>query len=344
MTAGQHAAGTLLLRRILVGIPSLVGVVVATFLLTRALPGDPAAYFAGPAATAASIEEIRQRLGLDRGITDQFILYVRDLVRGDLGTSLLSGQPVLDDLLRRLPASLELTLLALMLASGVGIPLGIAAALRPGSGIDGVCSVLAMIGQAVPTFFMGLILVFVFYYTLEWAPAPIGRLDIIYAPPRALTGFWSVDAALVGDIDLLGRVLAQLVLPVVTLAFFGLGPLARMTRASMLEVLASDFIRTARAAGLPHRMVLWTYAFRNALIPVLGTAGMVFSFLLGANVLVEKVFGWPGVGAYAIEAVLASDYAPVQGFVIAMAMLYLLVNLAIDICSSIIDPRMSFDE
>ena len=327
--------------RLLTAIPNLVGVVVVTFVLTHLLPGDPAAYFAGPSATAASIEETRHRLGLDRTLTEQFIVYVQGLGRGDLGNSLISGQPVLVDLVNRLPASFELTLAALLLAVAIGVPLGTQAALRPGGWTDRACSLISTLGQAMPTFFLGLLLVFVFYYLLDWAPAPLGRLDSIYAPPPTVTTFWSIDALLAGDLRLFVAVIGQLALPVTTLGLFGVGPLARMTRASLLEVLSSDYVRTARAAGLPPRQVVWTYAFHNALVPILNTAGMVFSFLLGANVLVEKVFGWPGIGAYAIEALLASDFAPVQGFVIVMALFYLLVNLAIDVVTVVIDPRVA---
>jgi ABC-type dipeptide/oligopeptide/nickel transport system permease component len=333
----------LIATRVLAAVPTLIGVIIVTFMLTRMLPGDAAAYFAGPAATAASIEAIRHRLGLDRPLPEQFILYVEGLIRGDLGTSLTSGQTVLDDLGNRLPASLELTFMALLVALGLGIPLGIGAALRPGGWVDRICSLVSTIGQATPTFFLGLLLVFVFYYLLEWVPAPIGRLDVVYSPPREITGAWSIDATLAGDWKLLGAVSRQLILPVTTLALFGLGPLARVTRASMIEVLASDYVRTARAAGLPQRKVLCAYAFRNAVVPVLNASGMVFSYMLGANVLVEKVFGWPGVGAYAIDAVLASDFAPVQGFVLAMALLYLLLNLIIDIVDGLLDPRVRFD-
>jgi len=307
------------------------------------LPGDPAAYFAGPAATVDSIEETRHRLGLDRSLPEQFIVYVKGLAAGDLGNSLTSGQAVTDDLANRLPASLELTFAALILAIGLGIPLGIGAAVRPGGGVDRLCSIVSTVGQATPTFFLGLLLVFVFYYLLDIAPAPLGRLDVIYSPPAEITGFWSIDAALAGDLPLLAAVLAQLALPVVTLALFGLGPLARITRAGMIEVLASDFVRTARAAGLPRRKVLLGYAFRNAVVPVLNTAGMVFSYMLGASVLVEKVFGWPGIGAYAIDAVLASDFAPVQGFILAMALLYLALNLVIDVTAGLLDPKARLD-
>ena len=330
-------------RRLAAALPNLVGVIVVTFALTHLLPGDPAAYFAGPSATAASIEQTRHALGLDRSLPAQFISYVAGLAHGDLGHSLTSGQRVIDDLAARLPASLELTLFALLLAIGVGLALGVGAALRPRRWPDHLCSFVSTAGQAIPTFFLGLLLVFVFYYKFGWAPAPVGRLDVIWSPPPAVTGFWSIDAALVGDWPLFKAVTSQLVLPVVTLAMFGVGPLALVTRASMIEALGGDFIRTARAAGLPRRKILWTYAFRNALIPILNTGGVVFSYMLGAVVLVEKVYGWPGVGAYAIDAVLASDFAPVQGFVLAMAALYLILNLVVDIASGLVDPRVQLD-
>lgn len=335
--------GKLIFRRVLAAVPNLFGVVVIAFALTRLLPGDPAAYFAGPAATPESIEEVRKNLGLDQTILEQFVTYVGQLVQGDLGQSLTSGQSVLDDLANRLPASMELTLLALLLATTVGISLGIAAALKPGKLVDYLCSIISTFGQAMPTFFLGLLLLYVFYYLLGWAPAPMGRLGIMYSSPAEISGFWVIDSLLEGDIDLFFAVLGQLILPVITLSLFGVGPIARMTRASMIEVLNSDFVRMARAAGLPEHTVLWTYAFRSVLVPVLNTIGMVFSFLLGANVLVEKVFGWPGIGAYAIESVLASDFAPIQGFVLLMAGLYVAINLAIDVVAGLLDPRVRFD-
>lgn len=332
----------LIFGRLLAAIPNLLGVIILTFVLTRLLPGDPAAYFAGPAATPQSIEQIRHQLGLDRSVAEQFLTYLHQLARGDLGKSLTSGQPVLDDLVNRLPASLELTLAALLLASAIGIFLGVGASLKPGGTVDRLCSLIATASQAIPTFFLGLLLVFVFYYLLGWAPAPLGRLDLLYSTPKDVTGFWLIDTLLEGDPHAFIGVARQLMLPVTTLAVFGIGPIARMTRASMIEVLGSDFVRMARAAGLPARKVLWTYAFRAVIVPILNTIGMVFSFMLGANVLVEKVFGWPGVGAYAIESVLASDFAPIQGFVLLMAGLYVVINLLIDIVAVSFDPRVAF--
>ena len=328
------------LKRLLVAVPSLVGVVIVTFLLTRALPGDPAAYFAGPAATKEAIEQIRVNLGLDKPLIVQFGRYVGDLTRGDLGNSLTTGQPVGKEIRERLPASAELTLLGLILSVSIAVPLGILAATRPGSLIDHACRVLATAGVSLPVFFTGLILVYVFYYLLGWAPAPLGRLDVFFSAPPQVTGFYLIDSAIAGDGEVFLASLKQLILPAATLGIFSLAPIARMTRASMLAVLASDFVRTARASGLAPYTVIVTYAFRNAMIPVVTTLGMVFSFLLGANVLVEKVFAWPGIGSFAVEALIASDFAPVQGFVLTMAVMYVALNLLIDILYGLIDPRV----
>ncbi|MCV6597481.1 MAG: ABC transporter permease [Mangrovicoccus sp.] len=330
----------MILGRVAQAIPVLFGVVVISFLLTRALPGDPAAYFAGPAADAASIAEIREALGLDKPLFQQFLFYLRDLARGDLGLSLSTGQPVMQDLAMRLPASLELTLVALGLSCLIAIPLGVLAATRPGSWIDHLCRVLVTAGVSMPTFFTGILLIYVFYYLLGLAPAPLGRLDFLYLPPPSVSGFYLIDAALAGDWQAWLGAAKQIVLPAITLALFTLAPIARMTRAAMLSALSADFIRTARAAGLGQGKILYGYALRNALLPVVTTLGMVFSFSLGANVLVEKVFAWPGIGSYAVEALVVSDYAAVQGFVLAMAVLFVLLNLVIDIAYALIDPRI----
>ena len=332
--------GNLILWRCLMAVPSLIGVVIVTFVLTRALPGDPAAYFAGPAATREAVEEVRARLGLDRPLPEQFVRYVRDLAHGDLGRSLTTGQPVATEIRTRLPASAELTLVGLLASVLVAVPLGILAATRPGSLVDHGCRIVATTGVSLPVFFTGLILVYVFYFRLGVAPAPLGRLDVFYNAPAQVTGFYLIDSLIAGDGEVFLASLKQLILPAATLAIFSLAPIARMTRASMLAVLSSDFVRTARASGLASFTVIVTYAFRNALLPVVTTLGMVFSFLLGANVLVEKVFAWPGIGSFAVEALIASDFAPVQGFVLTMAVLYVALNLAIDVLYGLIDPRM----
>jgi dipeptide transport system permease protein len=334
---------TMILKRLAMAIPSLVGVVIVTFLLTRALPGDPAAYFAGPAATPEAIQEVRVKLGLDKPLLVQFGHYVVDLVHGNLGTSLTTGQPVATELRNRLPASAELTLLGLIVSIVIAVPLGILAATKPNSLVDHACRIVATAGVSLPVFFTGLILVYVFYYLLGWAPAPLGRLDVFFTEPPRVTGFYLIDSLIAGDPATFMAALKQLILPALTLAVFSLAPIARMTRASMLAVLSSDFVRTARSSGLSSYTVIVTYAFRNAMLPVITTLGMVFSFLLGANVLVEKVFAWPGIGSYAVEALLASDFAPVQGFVLTMAVMYVMLNLLIDVMYGLIDPRVRLE-
>jgi peptide/nickel transport system permease protein len=333
----------IILARVLQAIPTIFGIVVVTFLLTRALPGDPAAYFAGASATPESIAEIRSKLGLDQSLPLQFIAYVKDLATGNLGQSISTGQPVATELLRRLPASLELTLFALLLSVGVAVPLGVLAAVRQDSWIDQLCRFVVTAGVSLPTFFTGLLLVYVFYFILGWAPAPLGRLDMLHIPPPQVTGFLVLDGLIAREWGTAGSAFKQLLLPGITLALFTLAPIARMTRASMLQALSSEYLRTARAAGLSSGRVLMVYAFRNALLPVVTTLGMVFSFTLGANVLVEKVFAWPGIGSFAIEALVVSDYAAVQGFVLSMAVLFVLLNLVIDTLYTLIDPRVRIE-
>src|SRR6201991_3276135 len=208
------------LKRMLLAVPSLIGVVIVTFLLTRALPGDPAAYFAGPAGTKEAIEQIRVKLGLDKPLPVQFVRYVSDLTRGDLGTALTTGQPVAADIRARLPASAELTLLGLILSMSIAVPLGILAATKPGSLIDHTCRVLTTAGVSLPVFFTGLILVYVFYYLLGWAPAPLGRLDVYFSAPPTVTGSYLIDSLIAGDIELFAASLKQLALPALTLGIF----------------------------------------------------------------------------------------------------------------------------
>jgi peptide/nickel transport system permease protein len=333
----------LLLSRLATAIPSTIGVVVVTFMLTRMLPGDPAAYFAGLAASPQAIAEIRTKLGLDKSLPEQFVAYIFDLAHGNLGSSLSTGQPVVSEIANRLPASAELTLCALIVAVAIAIPLGVLAAVKQGSWVDHLCRIVTTAGVSLPVFFTGLLFAYVFYYLLQIAPAPSGRLDVFISAPTDITGFYLIDSALTGNVEAFWGSLKQLALPAISMAIFSLAPLARMTRGSMLAVLGSDFVRTARASGLSARTVVFTYAFRNAVLPVITTLGMVFSFLLGANVLVETVFAWPGIGLYAVNALITSDYAPVQGFVLTMAVLYVVLNLAIDVLYGLVDPRVRLD-
>jgi peptide/nickel transport system permease protein len=331
-------------RRLVSSLPALFGVLVLTFLLMRVLPGDPAVFFAsGSNAGQKEIEDLRHQLGLDQPIPIQLGYYLRDIATGNLGRSLTTGKPVTADLEQRLPASLELTFTALILALVVALPLGVIAALRPGSPVDHAVRFVCSLGVCVPTFVSGLLLIYVFYYLLGVAPDPTGRVDVFAGSPPDITGFLLIDYAMTGDWEGWRSAASQLVLPAITMALFVLAPLARMTRASMLAVLGSDFIRTAKSLGLKRSRIVVGYALRNAMLPVLTIAGIVFSTMLGANVLVEKVFSWPGVASYALDALLASDYAPVQGFVLLMALIFVVVNLAIDVLYGIADPRVSME-
>jgi peptide/nickel transport system permease protein len=331
-------------QRFLSSLPALLGVLVFTFILMRVLPGDPAVFFAsGPNSSEEDIEMIRRQMGLDKPLPTQLAFYLYDIGRGNLGRSLITGQPVFVDLRERLPASLELTFAALILALGMAIPLGVFAALRANSIADHAVRFFCSLGVCVPTFVSGLLLIYVFYYLLGIAPDPTGRIDIFTSQPPRVTGFLLVDYLLAGDIEGWSAAFRQLLLPAITMALFVIAPLARMTRAAMLASLGSDFVRTARSIGLSNWCIVVIYALRNAILPVLTVTGIVFSTMLGANVLVEKVFSWPGVASYALDALLASDYAPVQGFVLLMASIFVLVNLVVDILYGIADPRVSVE-
>ncbi|MFB9950726.1 ABC transporter permease [Rhizobium puerariae] len=332
----------MILQRFLSAIPALAGVLVLIFLLLRVLPGDPAALFAAsPSATAADVTELRQQLRLDRPLPEQLGLYLWDMTRGDFGRSLMTGRAVADDLWDRLPATLELVSLSFVVSLVTALALGITAALRPDSLIDHGVRILCTIWVTLPAFVTGLLLVFVFYYLAGWAPAPTGRLDLFAIVPPTVTGFILIDTLLVRDLETFVSAVSQLVLPILTLTIATVPPLARVTRASMISAMSSDFIRTARALGLPRRQIVLTYGLRNAILPVLTILGTTVAGLLGGSIVVEKVFAWPGISAYAMDALLSSDYAPVQGFVVLVCGVYLFVNLLIDILSGLSDPRVS---
>ena len=314
-------------KRLVTTIPSIIGVIIVTFLLTRVLPGDPAAYFAGPAATPQAIEEFRTNARAGQVASRQFVAATsRALSRATLGQIAHVG-PAGAQRHRLTAAGLRGTDAGR--AYRVDADRGSArdrGRRQAGLTVDHICRMVATAGVSLPVFFTGLLLVYFFYYILGWSPAPLGRLDVFYSAPPHVTGFYLIDSLIAGELETFRASAAQLILPAATLAIFSLAPITRMTRASMLAVMSSDFVRTARASGLTPRTVIVTYAFRNAMLPVITTLGMVFSFLLGANVLVEKVFAWPGIGSYAIEALIASDFAPVQGFVLVMAIMYVALN------------------
>ena len=320
--------------RLAAAVPALIGVVVFTFILMRVMPGDPAIFFAsGPTSGEEEIQEIRRQLGLDKPILVQLVYYLGDIATGNLGLSLTTGQAVTTDLINRLPASLELTFFALLIALTLSIPLGVVAALHPNSLIDHIVRFVCTLGVCVPMFVSGLMLIYVFYYTLGWSPDPTGRFDIFSSAPPRVTGFLLVDSLLAQQYDSFASAFSRLILPGATMALFVLSPLTRMTRASMLAVLGGDIVRTGEAAGLPRQKIIVVYALRNAILPphVLPTSGIVLSSMLGANILVEKVFSWPGIASYALNGLLASDYAAVQGFVLLMAGLCVAINLLVDI-------------
>ena len=329
-----------MLSRLVLRMPALAGVILVSFALTRLLPGDPAVYFAGAAPTPEAIADLRRTLLLDQPLYAQFFAYLGDLAHGNFGRSLVTGQSVVLDLSTRLPATLELTIASTTLALLIAVPLGIVGARQKGSAMDHVCRLVSTSALAMPAFFTALLLVFLFYYLLGLAPAPLGRLAPMAFPPPERTGFMIIDASLARDWAVLRDAAAHLMLPALALAIAGIGPLTRVTRGAMLAVLSSDFIRAARGFDLPRWKLIYVYALRNAMLPVLTTAGFVFSFLISANVVIEKVFSWPGIGSYALEALVASDYAAVQGFVLAVATLYVLINIAIDILYGVIDVRV----
>lgn len=331
------------IRRLLWVIPVLLGVTLITFLLTRILPGNPIDRVAGPYVSAEQKAEMMREARLDLPVIQQFYLYVRDLVvYGDLGVSYTTAQPVAQDLWERLPVSLELTTLGMLLAIGLALPLGIASAVAKDTWVDQLGRVLSVIGVSMPIFWLGLILLQVFFVKLGVAPAPLGRLSTSLIEPDRITGWLLIDSALVGDWEVLRSAAAHLALPVVIVAFTALAPLARMTRAAMIDALESDYIRTARALGLPSRVIIFQHALKNALIPILTMIAGVFGYALGGEVLVELVFAWPGLGTYSYNAILSSDFPAIQGFILLITLAYVLIYLVVDLLIAAIDPRVEY--
>jgi len=334
--------GRYLTHRLLLVVPTLVGVTLITFTLTYLLPGNPALVKAGPLATPEHIEEMERQMGLDRPVHVQYWRYVSGLLRGDLGESSSTGRPVVEDFRQRVPATLELTLASLLIAALVGIPLGVLAAVHRDTAIDHVSRLIGVGGVAMPSFWTGLLLVYVCFYLAGVAPAPLGRIAPEIPAPAGITGLYVVDALLTADVPALVSSAHQLMLPALTLGFAVMAPLTRMVRATMLEILESDFVKAAWAAGLPRRRVIYGDALRNALIPVITLLGVIFGFLMAGNVVVEIVFAWPGLGNYAITALMTKDPGPIQSFVLFVAVVYVLINLTVDLLYGLADPRIRF--
>ena len=328
------------IRRILAMIPALVGVVICIFLLTRVLPGDPARTLAGEQADAASVEKIRADMGLDQPLITQFFSYIGDLLRGDLGFAWHTGHTVVEDLASRLPATAELALVAILIALVIAVPLGIVSAVCRDRWIDHVGRVISLVGASMPLFWLGLLVIYFFYFTLGIAPAPIGRISSGVNPPTEVTGLFLVDSLLSGDTVAFSSSLQSIIWPALVLATGSIAMISRMTRSAMLEVLGQDYVRTARSKGLAPRFVIGKHAFRNASPSVVTVVGLEFGQLLGGAVITETIFSWPGVGSYVTQSIMATDYAPVQAFTLLAAAIFLVVNLIVDLVNAAIDPRV----
>lgn len=327
-------------RRLSLGFATLLGVIVAVFILTFVLPGDLAALKLGPYATEEGLATMRRELGTDKPVPVQFVNYVAKLLTGDMGKSWVTGQPVRSDLSQRLPATIELGLSALIVALLVGLVLGILAAVKRDSLLDQVVRGYAILGASTASFWLGLVLIYFFYFRLDWAPAPLGRLDVAIEGPAPITKLYMVDSLLARDWTLFRNSVAHLALPALTLGFIVSAPITKIVRAAMLGVLHSDFIRTARAIGVPYRTIIVRDGLRNAMIPILTTIGIVFGYLMAGNVLVEQIFAWPGIGQYAWQSLTTKDFEALRGFILVVALIYVLINLVIDLLYSVIDPRI----
>lgn len=328
------------LRRLGLTAVTLVGVIVAVFTLTRILPSDPAALRAGPLATRELIGQYRADMGLDRPLPVQFLGYAWQLMRGDLGDSWRTDQPVLSELAQRVPATLELAATAFLMALAIGLSLGIVAAVRFGTWVDHAARLFATLGASLALFWLALVGVHIFYFVLGWAPPPLGRLSVGVTQPTRVTALFTLDSLVAGDLATFADALNHLWLPALTLAFVVSAPVIKIVRASLLETLGSDFVRTARAIGVPFRQIVVQDALRNAWIPLLTMLGIVFGYLMAGNVIVERVFSWPGIGQYAWNALITNDFNAVQGFVLVIAVAYVMINLSIDLLYGVLDPRI----
>ena len=329
-----------LLHRFLFILPQLLGIVLVSFLLVKSIPGDPAVLMLGPTATPDAIASLRTQMGLDQPLYMQFILYVTHLLHGDLGTSWQTTRPVLDDLIQRFPATLELVTYSLILAIAVGMGLGIASALNPKGWVGRLADVYGLSAGALPDFWFALVLIFVFYTLAHWAPAPLGRLDIEVIAPTPISGFMTIDTLLAGDMEAFRSAASHLILPVLTLGLINAGPIMKMTQSSMVKMLGSDASRYEMLCGIPQRLVS-RHALRNALPSIVTIISVLYGYLIGGAVLVEIVFSWGGAGQYAVQGVLNSDIYPVLGFVLFSAVFSLIVYIAVDLVYVLIDPRIS---
>lgn len=329
----------LISQRLLTLVIVLLGVTIVTFAIARVIPGDPAQLIAGPRATPEAIAAIRSELKLGAPLHEQYLSYVEGLSRGDLGASIMSGRPVLDEILRYMPATVELMLTALVLSLSIGLPLGIVTALHKDRAWDVFGRTFAIAGISVPSFWVSLILLLVFYNFLSIAPGS-GRLDRVLTPPDSVTGMYVVDGLIAGNWLVVQSALNHLLLPALALAVTSLGVVVRLIRASLIEALSQDYVRTATAFGVPRSRIVLRYALPNALIPFVTVLGLELSALLFGSVVIESVFGWPGLGSFVLAAILNLDFPVIMGFAVIASFVYVAANLIVDLLYIVLDPRV----
>ena len=333
--------GKFILRRLLLLIPILIGLTAVIFVLARLLPGDPASAILGERATPQGLARVREALGLDRPLPEQYWEYLSGFARLDLGSSFLTDRDVTEDFLQRFPATIELTVSAMAFALILGIPLGMLAAKRRGTWVDQLGNVVSLVGISIPIFFLGLMLKFVFAIQFPILPDS-GRIDLIeYSIPR-VTNFMTIDAALAGQWGGVGDALRHLILPGIALGTIPLAIIMRITRASVIDVLNEDYVRTANAKGLAPAVVDGRHVLRNAMLPVVTVIGLQTGLLLGGAILTETIFGWAGVGKWIYDAVVNSDYQVIQSGVMLLALIFILVNLVVDVSYAFLNPRIRY--
>jgi peptide/nickel transport system permease protein len=319
-----------------------LGVATISFVISRIIPGNPAEMMAGEQAPPEVIEAIKEAMGIDKPLHIQYLRYMGQLLRGDLGYAWHTQHDVIDDLLNRLPATVELTF-ASMLFVLLGVFIGVYSATHRGGILDQIGRLFSLIGVSLPTFWFGLLLLLVFYTNLGWAPPPLGRISVYIDPPTRITGLYILDSIITLNWRALVNSIHHILLPAICLTSGSLASITRVTRSSMLEVLQADYITTARVKGIRETIVIWKHALRNALLPVTTLGGLQIGYLLGGAVLTETIFAWPGIGKYAVDSILWLDYAPVQGFMIFSAFVFSIVNLVVDILYYVLDPRIRYD-
>lgn len=329
-----------LARRLIESIPVVVGVSVLVFMLLHLIPGDPATTILGERATEENVAALRERLGLNRPLYEQYFIWVGNLLQGDLGNTVRGNIPVADEIAGRFPATIELAVSALVIAVMAGVPIGILSAIKRNSLIDTASMFAALFGVSIPIFVLGLLLIFLLGVELRWLPF-VGRLSTGVSIER-VTGLHTVDALISGNLSALKDALEHLILPAVTLATIPLAIIARITRSAMLEVLNQDYIRTARAKGLRGRSVIMHHAFRNAMLPVVTIIGLQLGRLLSGAVLTETIYSWPGVGKWLFDSIIARDYPIVQSMTLVIALIFIAVNLIVDLLYAVIDPRIRY--